>query len=442
MVPQSDVVAFFDIGNTLGSVAISPSGSSIELTAYPYVPQVLGELRDRGVALGIISDRGAIPPENVERALRTAGLWDFFAPQLVIYGRKDSPRIFERAAAQTATVGRLLFVGEDPGERAQALRAGYLVAPHPRLVWPVLDESGPLCYVRIKVPDNHADRNWSARLQDMPLLPLHVTGAGTTIYAIATPAVAARLDDLGFWVDRLGAEDAPLTSDLYLMRDDRQVASGFLAFDGNSTPFLENASRGVLASTEDGLVVAVPAGISVESYHFSGALHGHNLKLAPSSGFLTQNVDPAAFLAGERIADVTVGAAEREILNRVQPAQLAGHVERYAGVQPVGGNGRVIRSRHIQHADNAEAVTALVADLQKVENGRLAVRRHRFTHEGRTLDNVEAELPGSGLDGVVLVTAHLDSTGARQAGYRPARTRRPGLTTTPVELPRCWRPRT
>jgi Zn-dependent M28 family amino/carboxypeptidase len=79
----------------------------------------------------------------------------------------------------------------------------------------------------------------------------------------------------------------------------------------------------------------------------------------------------------------------------------------------------VIRSRHIQHADNTQAVTALVADLQQIGDTGLTVRRHRFTYEGRAPDNVEAELPRSGLDGVVLVTAHMDSTGARQAGYRP-----------------------
>jgi bacterial leucyl aminopeptidase len=42
------------------------------------------------------------------------------------------------------------------------------------------------------------------------------------------------------------------------------------------------------------------------------------------------------------------------------------------------------------------------------------------------LENVEAELPGSGLDGVVLVTAHMDSTGARQSGYQPASDPAPG----------------
>ncbi|MDQ4033049.1 MAG: M28 family peptidase [Actinomycetota bacterium] len=423
-------LAFFDIGNTLASVTISSSGDRIEkLAVYPYVPGVLGELRDRGARLGVISNRGPLPAADVNQALEAAGLWTFFEPELLIYSPKDSPRIFEQVAAQAGTPDRLLFVGEDPGERSQALQAGFLVAPHPQLALAVLGQQAPLRYVRITVPGVHAGEDWRAQLRDLPLLPLHVSGeAGATVYAIATTAAAARLDDLGFWVDRLGTEDEPLTTDLYLLRDDRQFGSGFLTLDGNSTDFFEAgpASRSVLASTEEGLFVAVAAGGSVESYHFSGAQHGHNLKLVPSAA-LIENFDGGAGLAEARLAAVAITPAEKEILDsRIQPQHLAGHVERYAGAQPAGSNGVVIKSRHIHHADNAAAVTTLVADLERIGAGRFAVHRHRFTHEGRPLDNVEAELPGNGLDGVVLVTAHMDSTAARQAGYQPAVDLAPG----------------
>lgn len=61
----------------------------------------------------------------------------------MIYGSKDSPRVFGLAAMQADTPGAprlLLFVGEDPAERAQALQANYLVAPEPRLAMSVLEE--------------------------------------------------------------------------------------------------------------------------------------------------------------------------------------------------------------------------------------------------------------------------------------------------------------
>ena len=236
-------VVFFDIGNTLASVAISPSGDRIDrLAVYPYVPGVLTELRERGARLGIISNRGDIPAEEVNQALQTAGLRDFFEPELVVYGAKDTPRIFEQAAAQADTPDSILFVGEDAAERAHAVQAGFVVAPHPQLALSVLQDQASLRYVRITVPPVHASADWRAELRSLPLLPLHATGdAGATVYAITTSAAAARLDDLGFWVDRLGTEGEPLTSDLYLLRDDRQLGSGFLTFDGNSTDFFEAA---------------------------------------------------------------------------------------------------------------------------------------------------------------------------------------------------------
>jgi bacterial leucyl aminopeptidase len=422
-------VAFFDIGDTLASVTISPSGTRIErFTVYPYVPNVLGEFRDRGTRLGIISDRGPFRAEDVNQALAAAGLLDFFEPELVIYGRKDSPRIFEQAVGQAGAPESVLFVGEDPNERAHALQAGLLVAPHPQLAISVLERAA-LRYMRVTVPYGHAGEDWRAALRDLPLLPLHVMGeSGMTVYVITTPAAAARLDDLGFWVDRLGAEGDPLTTDLYLLRDDRQLGSGFLTLDGNATELFDAgpAARAVLASTDEGLLVAVPAGSSVERFHFSGAQHGHNLKLVPTAALLEQ-IDAPLSLAEPRVSAAAITPTEKEILDsRIHPEQLAGHVDRYAGAQPAGTDGVVIRSRHIHHADNAAAVTALVADLERIGAGRFTVSRHRFMHEGRLLENVEGELPGSGLDGVVLITAHMDSTGARQPSYQPAVDEAPG----------------
>ena len=123
----------------------------------------------------------------------------------------------------------------------------------------------------------------------------------------------------------------------------------------------------------------------------------------------------------------TISPEEKDILDaRIRPEHLTDHLARYTGAAPACGDGAVITSRHIQHPDNATAVATLVADLEKIGGGRFVVRRHRFRHEGQQLENVEAELPGNGLDGIVLVTAHMDSTGARTAGYRPAIDPAPG----------------
>jgi len=102
-------------------------------------------------------------------------------------------------------------------------------------------------------------------------------------------------------------------------------------------------------------------------------------------------------------------------------------VGRYTGSSTTGLATR-IRSRHILHADNAAAVTALAHDLAAF--GPLRVRLHRFTHQGRSYQNVEAVLPDRGAPpgrpGAVIISAHVDSTGARQPGYRAATDAAPG----------------
>ncbi len=455
MADLSHCVAFFDIGDTLASVRISADGNSIaELVIFDGIPDILRELQQDGARLGLISNRGNIPAAEVNRALKKAGLIGFFDRELIIYGPKNSSEIFEYAATRARISGlprstrlTLLFVGEDANERAFARAVDFLVAPHPRLAKDVLLQKGPLRFLRIRVPPGPTAANWKKTLSQLPLVPVHTSvtpeSSGVEVYAIAAAPTAAKLDDLGFWVDRLGTQDEPLTSDLYILRDDRQAESGFLEDDGNSFQFFgdPDAAGRVLSSNHEGLFITVPAGRSVESFHFSAARHGHNLKLMPSPTLL----EPDEPEENERLAETLAAAstllsgpesltetfasaitdAQKSTLNsEISEAGLKRDVERYSGIRPLFGNTRV-NSRHIHHPSNAESVRALVKDLRQA-GPALNVRTHRFTHEGKQFENVEAILPGSGLQGVVLVTAHLDSTGARQPGYRAATDSAPG----------------
>jgi FMN phosphatase YigB (HAD superfamily) len=93
------------------------------LNVYPQVPAVLQEVRDTGVRLGIVSNIGQEIEENVRRVLEEGRIYDFFEPSLLIYGEKNSPEIFRRAAEQagnSATPERCLYVGEDRDERSYA----------------------------------------------------------------------------------------------------------------------------------------------------------------------------------------------------------------------------------------------------------------------------------------------------------------------------------
>ena len=76
---QPPHVAFFDIGNTLGSVRLTPRPPHPleRLDVYPQVSDVLQELRSNGVRLGIISNIGQESEENVEGCSKKPGSTTF-----------------------------------------------------------------------------------------------------------------------------------------------------------------------------------------------------------------------------------------------------------------------------------------------------------------------------------------------------------------------------
>jgi hypothetical protein len=161
--------------------------------------------------------------------------------------------------------------------------------------------------------------------------------------------------------------------------------------------------------------------------HLGDPGHGHNLKLTPSPSLLEDQLDgvETALRAVDIVAQIATEAEVGIIEQAIDAERILLDVDRYSGRRPIAPD-RTVRSRHIHHPDNQVAVDALIADLADLGHGRLTVRPHRFTHEGRALRNVEATLPGSGLPGAVLVTAHLDSTAAREPNYRPDRDPAPG----------------
>jgi bacterial leucyl aminopeptidase len=437
--------AFFDIGDTLGSARFSPRPPHRleRLDVYPQVSDVLQELRDNGVRLGIVSNIGQETEEDVRRVLEEAALYDFFESSLLVYGAKDSPEIFRRAAEQaghSATPERCLYVGENRVERGYALEAGFRVAPHPRLALEVLSGSR-LRYVRVTVPVGHRDSDgWREEILSRPVVPIDVTGEnGTTVYAIATSGASSQLDDLGFEVLRLGSEDLPLATEVYFLRDDRQTRTGFLVEEGESSGFFDRdeESRMVLASSEGGLYVALPADRAVLEYHFEEVVHGHILKLTPGMSLLeppeVNRTAQTANLLASPLAAAALSQEEIETFRReITPESVAADVDRYSGKRSIDSAGGVtIKSRHVEHEHNAQAVAALAQDLEGIGGDAFSVGLYQFDEIMRerqsgkgsfrkTLNNVEAELAGSESQETVLVTAHLDST-ACDPGPLPCR---------------------
>jgi hypothetical protein len=435
-----DHVIFFDLGDTLGTAVLSGSPSRLTgFDVFPFVAPLLERLQAEGLRLGIISNTGDDAGSAVDAVLARSGILQFFGDgALRIYSRdvglkKDSPEIFTRAATRAGVpAGRCLFVGENPVERGFAQEAGMRVCPHPLLVQEVLDGQR-LRFVRITAtPDGAVELRRA--LRDAPVLPLHLAGdRGAIVYGIASERAVARLANVE--VDLLGEPDAPDTSEFYLVQDDAARESGRSSTAGQPNAFFADPekSRLVVSATREGLVIALPPGGSLGELHFERSRHGHTVKLIPDP-WLLEDVAEDSFgwdaavrsPAASALASVELTPAEVDHLSSIVPARLRDGIERYSGETEVGpGAGNRIKSRHINHPLNSSAVEALVRELEAIGQGRLIVRRHRFSHRGKTVENVEAELVGASPQ-LVLVTAHLDSTAANTPGYEEGRDDAPG----------------
>jgi bacterial leucyl aminopeptidase len=445
MTNHNGSVVFFDLGGTLGSPRISfPDGRLERFDAYPFTAPVLQFQRDKGVPCGIISNTGKETRQSMEEVLEKAGIAHFFDPDLLMFSSvegfdKSSEEIFRIAATRAGkadAADRCVYVGEGRSERQMAIRAGLRVCPHPLLLQEVL-LGQRLWYLRLSVPASQANMPWRGYLRVPSLVPVHidVEHDRTVVYAISTAAEATRLDDLGFLVDRLGSPDAPLTTSLYLFRDDRQMNSGFLRPEGNCAACFGKGeeSEWILASTERGLLIALQAGRSVDEFRFRGAAHGHVAKLLPDMSLLEpfgleQDARPAAFLLAPTMEPRLDETVRDELVTGITPEIITGHVERYTGIQPLvsSNSSRRIVSRHIFHPDNAIAGLALAADLQRLGGPGISVRFHEFAHQGLQLRNVEAEFEGSDSKEVVIVSAHFDSTAGNDDAYHPGTDPAPG----------------
>lgn len=442
MAARAITTVFFDLGDTLGTATLTPPPLRLAtFQVFPFVLPLLTDLSGSGLKLGIISNTGDDTGADVDRVLGPTGVLPFFVPRLRIYSRdvgmtKADPAIFALAADRAGEKGALdhcLFVGEDARERATAQRAGMAVCPHPLLVREVIDGQA-LRFARLTPPRGIASAEWQQALCQRPLVPLSDAGAQAgELYSIASQRTLAELTNMGFALDLLGEPDLPDTHELFLLRDDAARASGFTA-NGQSHHLLGDARRGrLIVSTRNGeMVLALPPDMDLGEVHLEQARHGHTVRLLPDPLLLPAADD--GFLRTLRAAarDVAPGfapsltAAEIAALAQLDANAISDRVARFSGHVPLAtGAPQRIVSRHVSHADNQVASSALAEEFHSIGQGRLDVRMHKFTHRGRSLFNVEAELRGVSPE-LVLVTAHLDSTAAFTAGFDESTDPAPG----------------
>ncbi|HEU0300906.1 MAG TPA: hypothetical protein VFR37_15700, partial [Longimicrobium sp.] len=418
------ITAVFDLASTLAFVQTSADGQHIAtLEVYPSVADVLRELMENGVDRFVVYNSATVPKEEVRDAL--AEQLPELADALVL-GRDGMGDLLAQAAERRVEGVKFLFVGAEAADRELVRNAGILTAPHPRLALPVLRGDGPLRYLRIRVPLLEQTIDWVHALRAERLVPLHLTtepGAGApTIYAIADTGTTAALDDLGFWVDRLGAPDEPQTTAIFLIRDALHEQHGFLEPIGNASSMFasEPAASRVLASTHEGFLVALPGNARVDKLRFADSFDGHTHRRTPSLTLLQAGctVAPRATELTRAAAAEPLSTDEQDVLRRhFRPDFMDTTVAKYAGFD----------SRNVYHKGNQLAVDALVAELDKVDPGRLKAERHGFAQD--TLTNVVATLsasPGMEKQGIVFISAHLDSTADCEIDYDPETWPAPG----------------
>lgn len=433
-------VIFFDIGDTLAAPVFSEDDRLQGFTVFPEALTALEALKSGGYPMGIISNAGDEQPEKVNDALRKAGLFDFFNPKYIFYKKKDSAKAFADVAKEAGIkTDQCVFVGENSRERTFALEAGFLrVVPHPLLVTDAV-EGVALVYLRAALNKENAAR-WAEIKQSLKFVPLKVSGGENKIvYAVATLKSLDILRADEFDVEVLGKRDAPLETDLYLVRDDREVPAGFLDAENFSRDFLAQDGRDefIAAKSDEGVYLAIPSDKSIEDIHFPDSQHGHNEKLLPDFSLFNaieagdeelkkNESSKAGFAATLAEENFQLSDEQKAGLKKIDAAKIRQYHQPYAALAPIKDDYRLI-SRHIRHADNRLAVETLQNDLKLIGGANIRVSKHRFQHEDLFLHNVIAEYPGSEPESLILVTAHLDSTAASGGGiYNPDTDPAPG----------------
>ncbi len=408
-------VIFFDLGDTLGT-AIVEHGVLSKFIPFDFAIPVLRNLKTKGMRLGVISNTGNETRAHMDEVLKTAKLLKYFEPSLLIFSSevdrtKNSPAIFKYVVEREGLDPRhCLFTGENPEERNYAHQAKLEVCPHPLLIAEKLAGQA-LRYVRVE-PGHGTREAWiaSLRAQNEPpqktwasLLPLHLNAAEPgSLFAMASERVLANWEPFALGaIKTIGDAEPAEETDLYLVETSLPAAG-------------DPRLRRVLDAVGDRLLIAAPNAGVLEQYHATTPGHGDTQRLMAQPMLLEPRAphppEPAFFAVSASRAESTLPLAELHAWEELTAAQMLQRVERYSGQARLeAGNPLRIKSRHTTRAGNLQAVEALEREFASIGGGRLTVRRHAFTHQGRTLFNVIAELAGD-TEELILISAHLDST--------------------------------
>jgi Peptidase family M28 len=336
---------------------------------------------------GLSADTGEVAETSDAAGLAAAvGVGEVAALSKVL-GESRSP-----GADNADDGGSAAFVCADRSVRGTARAAGLVAAAHPALL-PLLSAEAAVVAARFAGPRSVLERFAAQH----GVVPVHFQPvSASTDWALIGVCGSAALADAvlrRLWVVPIDYD--PGVEDLVWARIDEST-------DALRT---ELAGRRILFAEPGQVLLALGPQEPSEALQLHGA-HGHTELLALDPGLLQParvdadlDDDAAAFAPPSPILEeVTIDVAGRRRIRAarakctVVTSGYAGHLDRYTGVTALDGAGPVA-SRHISHPDNQRVVAQLMADLRAM--GYCPVR-HEFLHNGVTLANVVADLPGHG----------------------------------------------
>lgn len=386
-------LVLLDVLGTLGCIGRHSPGAAPSMKLFPGMKESLERLapRARLEALPVASE---VATDEVESVLRGAGLHELVKPCPATLPLASETH-FEVVAREAR-----VYVSASNQRRAEAAKAGLVVAPHPDLAASVL-EGDSLVYVKIS-----ADAALSERTaRELPLLPLHADWNENAPLLLGVGPRTLLSERAGVTILEGTSVDADAL--YFLAHPDADGGEAHFAWVKRIAHFFERTRRGaVFAIRSPGLLADdLPA----------PSCHALLMELQPR--LAEQCARPFRAWRG----GTALTPRERKHLETLDEVLLRRCLAPWwheLGELPGDPNG--VQSRHALHADNPRVVSAAATILSST-CGAGNVWCESFRDLGYAFTNVVAELPAAAdspvRDEVVVLSAHLDSI-ADNSDYR------------------------
>lgn len=360
------------------SALLTTSGRLVAVDLFERTARLLERARSSGMQVAVVA------PDS--KVVRSPGLGPELQGMRIVRATMDfdrTARTAVRAVGAQPAQGRgkgvtsdrplALAVAADRRLRAAFVRAGALAVAHPAEASLAL-EGGRLLLVELSAPRD--------TLAALALVPYRVARDGDGWSCLGTTTAAGLHDALERGVKLTVVALDPSIEDAFVVRLDGAAPTGRpVSSDGSSAIYALGASDDVADIASHGA-------------------HGHFVALAPEPDALVTPLDNGWRLARQLVADwpsKVALSAVRDLRPKIltcstTASEVSTDLDRYSGSTSLDAAGPVA-SRHVAHPDNARVVQALLQDLRAIG---YCPWTQSFTTGGRTLQNVFADLPGTG----------------------------------------------